>query len=614
MNSRVILFSGLFFCLTGAELAARDVYGNDTAWSNADTAIDNIHTARRREERRPEWWRKMGAPPPPISWEDQESRRRQQQRENDRREWERDDYESVRYRPRPPAPPREKPPADWQVFELYRKASAKGSNPDPALAAKHLAEAVRLGHFEARLIQAQSFLFGDRANGIAQDAAKGEALLNRLSGEIDDGASVGCAQLAGETLFKEYYLGTHLPADPAKAIAITRKMRTIKIFQQPISLWQEERFAELLLAEGWEKNHAEIIDSMKRRHRYMQSIPVCERLVRIYLGLDPEVARFVPINPRQARYYLHTLSQLSPARARDYLPVFLNPGPAQDLAQACEVVERFHQLDPMYPLWVSLHADILNKRYGGDFAPELFKNYLAGLDAPGLEPAELLASARVFAGGGESFPADPARAVATYRRLLKAPGVKMHDAVYCASRMELAQLLADTGGEDAAGVIALIKEAAGGFDRFAQRDGARAIYRLRGVIRLTELDEGYAFSYAKISADSGDMWARMLLSEFYRVGFGTGRDPEKALEISQKYADQDIPAAYTGLARVYLMADTPLHDPAAGFRAATKAVELGDGRAWLLVAICHRNGWGTPVDEAKFAEAMKRSLDYPSGL
>jgi hypothetical protein len=135
------------------------------------------------------------------------------------------------------------------AWELHRIARPSGAQPDAARARKYLAEAVALGSGDARFYQGNAWIFGDEKNGIAPDPAKGAALLEEVL-RSDDGWH---NHKAGEILFKEYYLGAHLPADPAKAIAVTQAMHR---FTKP-DQWREDRYTELMIASpgGWAEHH-----------------------------------------------------------------------------------------------------------------------------------------------------------------------------------------------------------------------------------------------------------------------------------------------------------------------------------------------------------------------
>lgn len=660
-------------------LQARDAYGNNTSWTNSDTTIDRIQVERRAAERQPQWYNQFSTPLPTQSWRQQEAARLEALRNRDRDEdW---DYGGSRwsYDPTPSAPPqpltyeqslendvlhrsdreaqerlafyyvsigkplpavrhlemvvflKKSDRAGEAAYELYRIASAGGAAPDKVRARRYLHEAVQLGYPAALYAQGMAWITGDEKNGISPDVAKGEAMLLRVVGSNEPWTP---NRLAGEFLFKQYYLGGFIPANADKAIEVTRLMRGITTIPKPVDNWQEDRFTELLIAQGWEKNHAEIIESMERNHGSLFYAEKAERIARIYLGIDEDVAAYVKPDQKKALEALRNLSRLAPDRA---LPYLLQAEFARDLSFVTEMLVKASEKEPANPKWIRLLASRYGRPASESDRTNALEDYLASLDSPDAKPAPLLGAARFFLIGGDNVPADPARAVRAYKRLTAGHAVNYSTEAYAAN-LELAQMYLLGDGilkDNYEGVMllehAIVTEIAASYPHRAllasiyrrndrvERDlrrareiaslaafqhHAEAQFQYAAILRewddlrdaISEVDKQEAFELLKESAATGLSDARLLLADYYREGFGTEVNTDLALAIYEEGAAQNIGAAYTGLATLFADARSPLHNPARAFEAAQAASDFQDERGDYLLGDCYLNGLGTERD------------------
>jgi TPR repeat protein len=664
---------------------ARDVYGNNTRWTNSDTTIYNIQRERRAQEAVPQWWSNLGTPAPTPSWMQSDAERRAEQRRRDREAYNDYDYSTERAPSPPPPPPKpltydeylekevlhrsdrqaqetlafhylsfdkplkavphlemmvflkKSPRAGEAAYELSRIAAATGAAPDPIRFKKYLTEAVALGYPPALFAQGSAWLFGDEKNGVSPEPAKGEALLHQV---IETGKGWD-SRAAGRILFQEYYLGTHLPADAAKAIAVTQRMHKITTIKA-VDSEHEDRYTELLIASpgGWAEHHEEIIRSIDRNSGSLLYPDKAERLTRIYLGLDEEVAAHVPPNREKAAESLRHLARLAPDRALPYLSVILEAGPQHNPTGAYQILEKLHEDNPTDAKWISLTADLLANLYGDSFEPGLLQGFLASLDSPKASTAQLLGAARYFVSGGQRVRADPERGVRNYERLLSKDrydyGAHEYTANFELHRLQLIggvvpqqvpyalQQLEDVIGNETADTYPQRALLASVYRTglYAPRDLARARSIVAAAARhnhtpseyeyaatlfewdnkselLDDTDRETAFARLKHAADSGLTEARLLLARFYREGFGVAKDPAQALAIYEAGAAADIPGAFAGLAELRLDPASPFHDDAAGFAAAETGTNLGDISAIYLAGECYRLGRGTAVDAAQ---------------
>ncbi|MET0263600.1 MAG: hypothetical protein ABW223_11920, partial [Rariglobus sp.] len=78
LSPPVVLRFGLALGLlaTAGDLRAKDVYGNNTAWTNSDSTIRDIQIQRNRAERPGQWWDSFGNAPAPASYKEQQALRR----------------------------------------------------------------------------------------------------------------------------------------------------------------------------------------------------------------------------------------------------------------------------------------------------------------------------------------------------------------------------------------------------------------------------------------------------------------------------------------------------------------------------------------------------------
>lgn len=682
-----------------ASLPAKDAYGNNTGWTNSDTTIRNIQIERRAQEARPQWWSSFGTPLPTMTWKQQEAARLEELRNRDRREY--SDYEysdadtgrsarEARARQQAEARPlsyeqdlenkvlhrndreaqehlafyyllvgkpipairhlemlvflKKSERAAEAAWELHRIARPDGAQPDAARARRYLAEAIALGSGAAKFYQGNAWLFGDEKNGIAPDPQKGAALLEEVV-RSDDGWH---NHKAGRILFKEYYLGAHLPADPVKAIAVTQAMRR---FTEP-DPWQEERYTELLIASpgGWGEHHEEILRSIGSRFSAILDANKAERLVRIYLGLDADVAAHVPVDTKKAFEPLSNLIRMAPMRAEPYVMLFVQAGPLHNGDAALSLLQKFAEISPSNPLWLRLTAETLGNVYGDDYAAELLPRYLASLGSEKATNEQVYAAARFFLTGAEGVAADPARALALYRRLTDISVFDYQRDEYRGS-LELARLLL-VGGvvpQDVPAGVELLEKVSS-YERWetyphrtllaslyrtgelvprdlpqarmkiatAARDKfPAALYEAAAIIHawepdadpLDDSDREEAFQWAKRAADFGLTEARLLLADFYREGFGTEVDVEQAMAIYEDGVKAGVPGAYAGLAALYANPAQEAHNESLGFEYARKAAASDEPRALYILGECFREGRGTPVDPVKAVDAFVRAAE-----
>ncbi|ATC65254.1 hypothetical protein CMV30_15550 [Nibricoccus aquaticus] len=682
---------------------AKDVYGNNTSWTNSDTTIYNIQRERRAQEAVPQWWSNLGSPAPTPSWMKSEAERRAEQRLRDREAYNRYDYDSDRAPAPPPPPPKpltytqylerevldhrdrqaqetlafhylsfekplqaiphlemiaflkKSPRAGEAAYELSRIAAASGAAPDRARFQKYLTEAVALGYPPALFAQGSAWIFGDEKNGVTPAPAKGEAVLHQVIKTGDGWHS----RAAGKILFKEYYLGAHLPADPAKAIAVTQRMHKITTIKA-VDNDHEDRYTELLIASpgGWAEHHEEIIRSIERNFGSMLYPDKAERMTRIYLGLDEEVAAHVEPNREKAAEALRNLARLSPARALPYLSVVLEAGPQHNPAGAYQILKKLQEDNPTDPKWISLTADLLANLYGDNFEPALLQAYLASLDSPKATSAQLLGAARYFVTGGQRVRADSERGVRTYERLLSKDRYAYDEHEYTANlELHRLQLVGTAVPQQVPYALQQLEDIISNetSDTYPQRALLASVYRTglyaprdlaraRSIVSiaahhdyppaeyeyaatlhawdnpsepLDDSDRESAFSLLKHAADTGLTEARLLLAQFYREGFGVAKDPAQALAIYEAGTATEIPAAFAGLAALRLDSSTSLHDEAAGFTAARTGADLGDITALYLAGECYLNGRGTAVDAGEAVACFHIAADnghWPSAL
>ena len=680
-----------------ASIAARDAYGNNTGWTNSDTTIRNIQIERRAQEARPQWWSSFGTPLPTMTWKQQEAARLEELRNRDRRDYGEGGYSDAdtgrsarEARARAEAKPlsyeqglendvlhrndreaqerlafyyllvgkpipairhlemvvflKKSERAGDAAWELHRIARPDGAQPDAARARRYLAEAIALGSGDAKFYQGTAWIFGDEKNGIARDPAKGAALLEEIVRSDDAWHNHKAARI----LFKEYYLGTHLPADSAKAIAVTQAMRR---FTEP-DQWQEDRYTELLIASpgGWAEHHQEILRSIEGHFSAILDANKAERLVRIYLGLDADVAAHVPVDTKKAFEPLFNLIRMSPMSAEPYVMLFVQSGPLHNGDAALRLLEKFAEVSPANPLWLRLTAETLNNVYGDAYPAELLQRYLASLGSGKATSEQLYAAARFFLNGAQGVAADPARAVALYRRLTEKSVYDYQRDEYRGS-LELARLLL-VGGlvpQDVPAGIELLEEVSSyrRWESYPHRTLLASLYRTGELVRrdlpqarmtiaaaaaekfpaalyeyaaiihawppdadpLDDSDREEAFRRATRAADFGLTEARLLLADFYREGFGTEVDVEQAIAIYEDGVKAGVPGAYAGLAALYTDPARAMYNASLGFEYAEKAAPAGDPRALYILGECFREGRGTPVDPVKAVDAFVRAAE-----
>jgi len=672
---------------TAVSLRAKDVYGNNTAWTTSDSTIRDIHLERNRAERPAQWWSGISAGPAPASYKEQQALRRRQEADEQRRvaeqeSWER--YERIRERT-PPRPVsyrehlesrvtrnsdraaqeelafylasigepvaaiphlemvvflKRSPRAGEAAWQLFRIASPGGAQPDAKRAAKYLDAAIALGNADAMFTQARGWIAGDKKLGIEPDLPRGLALMDKVL----HSDSLWYNTKAGEVLFKEYALGLHGPVEPAKAIAVARHLRTLTS-NGALENWQEDAMVEFLIASpgGWAEHHKEIIAAIGGNFSSLFNPDKAERLVRIYLGLDPETRPYAPINPKKGAEALWGLARQDQARAKAYLPVLLLPGPAHNAEGAFTVLEILRERQPREVLWIRTTAELLANVYGDSFKPENLALYLDGLEKKSETPAQFLALSQFLATGGKNVPAQPERADRILKRAVDGLRAQLKASrAESAASYELARLhvLGLGVSRDIPAAIELLKSHGSsneppailyphrvllasiylsgyGVGRqprearsllaYPARHGyvpAQAAYAEMALNWASDdpWDEGdreEAFRYAKAAAESGDTRARLMLARCYQEGFGTTADYSQALAIYTDGASAGVPGALTGLAAVRFDEASPAYDVAAGFAAVQRAADQGDAEGAYLLGQCWEDGRGTAADAAR---------------
>ncbi|WP_438479573.1 hypothetical protein [Oleiharenicola lentus] len=680
---------GVTFSLLAAagSLRAKDAYGNNTPWTNSDNTIRAIQSERARAERPGQWWQSFGNSPAPASYREQQELRRRQaadaQRARDEDEaWERHQRMIERTPPKPvsyreylesrvrqqsdraaqeelafylvsinePVAAvshlemivflKRSPRAGEAAWQLFRIAAPGGAQPDAARAAKYLQAAVALRNPDAMFAQAHQWIFGDKKAAIAPDPARGLALMD----EVMRSDSGWHNRKAGDILFNDYALGVHGPADPAKAIAVARHLRTLTS-NGSLEHAQEDALVELLTASpgGWAEHHAEILTALESNFSALLDPVKAERLVRIYLGLDPETKPYAPINPMKAAEALRGLARMDPERAKVYLPAILLPGPTHHGQGAFSVLEKLREQQPREVLWIRATAELLANAYGDTFAEGSVALYLDNLEKKSETPAQLLAVSQFLAIGGQGVPAQSERAERILQRAVSALRAQLaasraeHTASYELARLHVLglgvprdipaaiALLKSHGSSDeppailyrhrvllasiylAGYGVAQNPREARSLLEYPARQGfvpAQAAYAEMAATwsddePLDESDREQAFRYAKAAAESGDTSARLTLAQFYQDGFGTAADPELALTIYTDGANASVPGALVRLAALRLDESGPWHDAKAGFAAAQRAADLGDGEGTFLLGRCYEEGLGTAPDNAR---------------
>ncbi|WP_162525348.1 tetratricopeptide repeat protein [Rariglobus hedericola] len=684
----VLRFSlALGLLATAGGLRAKDVYGNNTAWTTSDSTIRDIQIQRNRAERPGQWWDGFAAGPSPASYKEQQALRRRQEADEQRRQDEQaawDRYERIR-ESTPPKPVSYReylesrvnrnsdraaqeelafylssigegaaavPHLEIVVFlkrserageaawQLFRIAAPNGAQPDAKRAAKYLKEAISLGNPDAMFTQARGWIAGDKKLGIEPDLPRGLALMEKVLHSDDPWHNTKASQI----LFKEYALGLHGPVEPAKAIAVARHLRTLTS-NGALENWQEDAMVEFLIASpgGWAEHHKEIIAAISGNFSTIFNPDKAERLVRIHLGLDPETRPYAPIDPKKGAEALWGLARQDPARAKNYLPAILLPGPAHNAAGAFTVLEVLREKQPREVLWIRTSAELLANAYGDSFKPEDLALYLDGLEKKAETPAQLLAISQFFATGGKDVPAQPERADRILKRAVDGLRAQLERSrAESSASYELARLHVLGLGvpRDIPTAIALLKSHGSsneppailyphrvllasiylsGYGVGRQPREARSLlsYPARhGYVpaqaAYAEMalnwpaddpwddgDREEAFRYAKAAAESGDTRARLTLARCYQDGFGTAADLQQALAIYADGANAGVSGALAGLAVLRFDESGPWHDAAAGFAAAQRAADLGDAEGTFVLGQCWEDGHGTKPDSAR---------------
>jgi TPR repeat protein len=681
-----ILLPFLVFAAANA-LRAKDAYGNRTPWTNSDNTIRDIQSQRARAERPGQWWDQYSSGPSPASYQEQQALRRRQEADAIRAQAERDAwYDHERTVPRTPPKPlsyreylearvrqnsdraaqaelafylvgigeriaaiphlemvvflKKNERAGEAAWQLFRIASPKGAQPDPKRADKYLKEAVALKYPDAMFTQAHAWIYGDAKLGIGADLDRGLVLMEAVL----HSDSAWYHPKAGEILFKEYAYGIKGPANPAKAIAVTQHLRTLKT-SGAVENWQEDATVELLIASpgGWKEHHQEILTGIESNFSAILNPDKAERLVRIYLGLDPDALPYVSINPKKAGEALWGLTRQDVARAKPYLPAILAPGLRHNAQGAYNVLDMLREREPREVTWIRSTAELLANVHGDSFAPEILTRYLNRVEKESETPVQLLALSQFLAVGGQGVPAQPERA----DRLLSRAVTGLQNQVRKSSAdfkatYELARLHVLGLGvpRDIPAAIALLKSHGSSDEppailyphrvllasiylagygvqpnprearwllEYPARKGfvpAQAAYaEMLGAWDdeqpIDDEDREKAFRYAKAASEAGDANARLVLAHFYQEGFGTQADPELALKIYEDGAQAAVPGALVRLAALRFDESGPWHDDAAGFAAAERAVALGDPEGIYLLARCWEEGRGTKPDVAR---------------
>lgn len=109
-------------------------------------------------------------------------------------------------------------------------------------------------------------------------------------------------------------------------------------------------------------------------------------------------------------------------------------------------------------------------------------------------------------------------------------------------------------------------------------------------------------------ATNGDAAAQLQLGRMYTDGDGVPRDLAKAIEWTQKAAEQGNLAAQTEVALLYLRGTAPF-DHELGFKWANRAAERGQPLAQWMVGSAYHYGRGTSKNTAKAAEWYRKAAE-----
>lgn len=434
------------FALLPHIASARDVYGNDTPWTNSDTIIWELHQkkfeppagfarpswqsqlAAREEQKRyaaeqaaralvearelKEWAAKR-VPDVPLTWAQETER---YILDNPNRSADESDalgfyyvragnllkarrhLELVIFRKRPHAGA-----AAWQLYQLFKD---DGPQPDAAKAAQYLNLSVDLGYHEGLWKLATARYQGDPARGIPPDPAGAVPMLTKLFDSTDASISSDAGRLL--LAYDE-----QTPGREAHAIVVMRRLVGLA---QNLRISDGAHFAGILIASpgGWEENHAEILAALKISPL---DADTHDLLARVYLGLVPAAQPYVKRDDNAAAGALADLARTSPTQADALFAQILPAGPDQRLDAAEKLLAASYALDPEDVSRAQRYADFLADSETGRSDPAAALALYEKLAAsPGASPAIIAATARLLSLDFVGHTADPIRAFSLFKR------------------------------------------------------------------------------------------------------------------------------------------------------------------------------------------------------
>ena len=351
---------------------AKDFFGNNTPWTNADTRLAELAAARERRERSSTF----GNATPYFGGLEQRIAERDAQRVTDResqaaaavrkRREEREARQAEWLRLNPPRPATwaeqmadyvrhhgdAKPEAREQLAFHYVAQSdfalaepllgviahsprprageahwvlatqihgVGGSRPDPERATEHRRMALARGYYRGLLDESERLLESDRVAALAGLET------------VMAGSDPSSAAYATRDLFQTHVAHGQNLSEFRRAVQLRPLLEKQQMKVDP---WFEGRLAHQLIAApgGWAEHHAEIVAFLQRAAPYR--VEAAQALAQVYLGQEPAARAVVPADPASALTALGQLAANSVLSAGRFLPQLLAEGPTRspDLA------------------------------------------------------------------------------------------------------------------------------------------------------------------------------------------------------------------------------------------------------------------------------------------
>lgn len=452
--------------------------------------------------------------------------------------------------------------AQWVLaMQLY---GAGGYRPDPARAAEHRRQAFARGYYRGLLDQAELQLDTDRAAAV-------ESLETVVRGSDASSASYAARHLV-ETYTNH---GKTIPELLRAAELRNQLERELMNIDPTFDVRLARQFIEA--PGGWNDHPATILALL---HRAAPSrTEASADLALVYLGEDPAARAVVAADPAKALAALGQLATRSPIQAGKFLPRLLADGPHRSPDLAALILRG---LAGEYPNDARVPLQLAGV-YAGDCGP--------------LAPAEF-ARARDFFATWRARADAPAGIVTAAARFLEA-----HPA---------------TASDPAKELFALYGRPAAQKDYYAQYRYARALARGEGITAdlpaaLAYLDGRTARS-EKVPVDAFPLYvlhARLLRESAPPLSglLGHSQKLRDARSYARYAADAGDPLGlHEHAACIHRLAHTALASPIEdyekeeAFKRAERAARTGLTEARLLVAQFYREGFGTAADPAKALE------------